>query len=98
MIRNTGWTVLAVLCSALAVAAGNSELSGTVFWSNGSPAQAVVVGIGGYSVTTGSDGEYSFSLDPGEYVVAVSPPGGATRSFSVRVDPGSTRRDFTIDW
>lgn len=76
-----------------------SELYGKVTWSSGNPAEGVLVSIGGYSVATDQKGEYKFSsLEPGDYTVAISPPGRATKSFRVRVSGDFTQQDFTIDW
>jgi Carboxypeptidase regulatory-like domain len=75
-----------------------SELSGRIYWQDGSPARGVTVTIGGYSTITNSDGFYRFELPrPEEYVVSISPPGKVTRPFRVRVT-GTSQKDFTINW
>lgn len=76
-----------------------SQLTGSVRWQNGAPAQGVALTIGAYTVVTDKSGSYRFGyLRPGTYSVAVSPPGKPTKSFKVQVAAGSTHRDFTIAW
>ena len=75
------------------------QVQGYVRWANGSAAQGVVMSISGYSVSTNQSGYYSFGyLNPGRYVISISPPGRSTRSFWVMVTQGATRQDFRIEW
>jgi len=96
--RITLLTVLLCIICAPAIAQV-SQLTGSVRWQNGGPAQGVTVSIGAYSVVTDRSGSYRFGfLRPGTYAVAISPPGKPTKSFKVQVAAGATRRDFTIAW
>jgi hypothetical protein len=94
-------TLLAILLCAicLAAAAQVSQLTGSVRWPDGKPAQGVALTIGAYTVVTDKIGSYRFAyLRPGTFVVQISPPGKPTKSFKIQVTAGATHKDFTIAW
>jgi hypothetical protein len=91
--------VTILVCFLVAMAQQTSELYGWVKDSNQSPAQGVVLTMGNYSVATDRNGYYKITfLKPGSRTISITPPGRATRSKPVKIDPKPTRFDVKIDW
>ena len=93
--------LLCIFSFTRAMAQVPSELSGRIYWQDGSPARGVTVTKGLYSTITNDNGFYRFELPSSrqeEYVVvSISPPGKVTRPFRVKVT-GTTQQDFTSNW
>src|SRR5262245_6205960 len=91
---------LILVCLAWAAAQQRpSELSGYVTYPNKSPAKAVVVSVGSFSVATDANGYYRITaLKAGARRVSLSPPGKKTRSFPVTVGTQPTKKDFVVFW
>lgn len=79
--------------------AQSSQLQGYIRWTNNQPVSGATVSIGAYAIGTDQHGHYNFGpLNPGQYTIAISPPGKPSRSFSISVGPGPVQIDFKVDW
>lgn len=76
-----------------------AQLQGYILWPDNRPVSGATVSIGAYAVSTDQYGHYFFDfLNLGQHAISISPPGKPTRSFFVTAGPGSTQRDFKVDW
>jgi len=91
--------ILVCLITVAAHRSSSSQLFGYVTYNDNSAAKGVVVTVGDFNVATNDAGYYRVaSVNSGENVVSITPPGKATRSFPVSVGSGPTQKDFRIDW
>jgi hypothetical protein len=90
---------LILVCLMTVAAQRSSQLYGYVRYSDYSAAKGVVVSVGDYNVITNDAGYYKVaSVSSGDNAVLITPPGKATKSFTVNVGSGPTQQDFKIDW
>ncbi|MCW4048347.1 MAG: extracellular solute-binding protein [Candidatus Bathyarchaeota archaeon] len=71
-----------------------ATVSGVVTDDAGNPVEGATVELDGDTVTTGSDGRYTFTVDAGSYTVTVTKPGYDSETSTVSASSGET---YTVD-
>lgn len=71
-----------------------ATIEGMVTDDDGSPVSGATVTVDGETVTTGSDGKYSFTVDVGSYTVTVSKDGYESETSTISA---SSEETYTVD-